>query len=155
MKILQDEKLRKRLAKAIALNCFRNSKLEDLHSGVYPSSKTGDYSDVEVDTPFSKIPWKNLSRFDDEEMKELMINVVDQTYTFLTNLSLPEFRSRLTELLENTDIEPEWNEPELIYPTLRRCPGNYDSSVEELDPREPKVIAQPKDFQEMFKCKTE
>jgi hypothetical protein len=40
--------LRKRLAKLMAHDCFRNTRLEDFHSGIYPSSKTGDYPDVKV-----------------------------------------------------------------------------------------------------------
>ena len=38
--------LRGRLAKFFARECFRNSKLEDLHTGKSRGSKTGDYSDV-------------------------------------------------------------------------------------------------------------
>jgi hypothetical protein len=32
--------VRKRLAKLMAHDCFRNTKLEDFHSVTYPSSKT-------------------------------------------------------------------------------------------------------------------
>jgi hypothetical protein len=47
-----NEVLRKRLAKFIALHCFRNTHvLEDLHSGEVPISESGDYSDVKVITP--------------------------------------------------------------------------------------------------------
>jgi hypothetical protein len=70
--IQHDEALRKRLPKLMAHDCF--------HSGKYPSSKTGDYSDVKVVSPFNEIPWKELSRLSDEEMKILMIDVVNQCY---------------------------------------------------------------------------
>ena len=40
--------LRKRLAKLMAHGYSRNTRLENFHSGIYPSSKTGDYSDVKV-----------------------------------------------------------------------------------------------------------
>ena len=40
--------IQQRLAKYLVLQCFRNSMLEDLHSGISPSSATGDYSDVTV-----------------------------------------------------------------------------------------------------------
>ena len=40
--IATNEVLRKRLAKLMALECFRNSKLEDLHAGIYPDSQSGD-----------------------------------------------------------------------------------------------------------------
>ena len=46
--IQHNEAVRKRLAKLMAHDCFRNTKLEDFHSGIYLSSKTGDYSDVNV-----------------------------------------------------------------------------------------------------------
>jgi hypothetical protein len=38
--------VRKRLAKLLASQCFRNSMLEDFHAGTVPSSQSGDYSDV-------------------------------------------------------------------------------------------------------------
>ena len=58
-RLLADEKVRKRLAKYVALHCFRNSGLEDHHSGITPSSQAGDYSDVKVVTPYGEIPWKH------------------------------------------------------------------------------------------------
>jgi hypothetical protein len=58
--------LRGRLAKFFALECFRNSKLEDLHTGKSPSSKTGDYSDIKVVTPYGEIPWNTLFRLNDK-----------------------------------------------------------------------------------------
>jgi hypothetical protein len=76
--IQHNETLRKRLAKLMAHDCFRNTKLEDFHSGKYPSSKTGDHSDVKVVSPFGEIPWKELPRLSDEEMKILMIDAVNQ-----------------------------------------------------------------------------
>jgi len=60
------------LAKAITALCVRNTFLEDLHSGLIPASKAGDYSDVRVVTPCGEIPWQKLSRISDEEMKRLM-----------------------------------------------------------------------------------
>jgi hypothetical protein len=40
---ISDPKLQKRLAKYMVLQCFRNSSLEDLHSGITQSSAGGDY----------------------------------------------------------------------------------------------------------------
>ena len=84
--IAKDELVMKRLAKLIALECFRNSKLEDLHAGIYPSSQSGDYSDVKVVTPYGEISWERLGRFSDDEMKVLMIDVVDRCYEFLSEI---------------------------------------------------------------------
>jgi len=75
--------LRAHLVKFVALECFRNSKLEEPHMGKSPRSKTGDYSDVKVVTPYGEIPWNDLSRLNDDEMKELMIDVVTAAGPFL------------------------------------------------------------------------
>ena len=74
--------LQQRLAKLIVLECFRNSALEDLHAGISPCSPAGDYSDVLVNSPYGEIPWPQVSRFSDEEMKRLMLDVVHRMYCF-------------------------------------------------------------------------
>jgi hypothetical protein len=81
--ISSNQVLMKRLAKYLAQQCFRNSFLEDLHAGITPDSKTGDYTDVLVRSPYGEIPWSRLSRLSDEEMKVLMIDVVNKTYRAL------------------------------------------------------------------------
>jgi hypothetical protein len=81
--LASDDVLLKRVAKLMAQQCFRNTELENLHSGKGPSSKSGDYSDVKVVSPFGEIPWPELSRLSDEEMKVLMVEVVNKTYSFL------------------------------------------------------------------------
>ena len=49
----------------------RNSQLEDLHSGITPSSMSGDFTDVKVVTPYGEIPWADLSRISDKELGPL------------------------------------------------------------------------------------
>jgi hypothetical protein len=39
-----DDQLRKRLAKLMAQQCFRNTELENLHAGKVPGSETGGQS---------------------------------------------------------------------------------------------------------------
>src|SRR5215469_1772000 len=78
--ISSNPELMKRLAKYLAQQCFRNTMLEDLHAGIVPDSQTGDYTDVVVRSPCGEIPWPRLSRLSDEEMKALMIDVVNKTY---------------------------------------------------------------------------
>jgi hypothetical protein len=73
-----------RLAKSLVEVCVRNTGLEDLHAGIFPATETGDYSDVKVISPFGEIPWTKLSRISDEEMKRLMIEIVDRVFTFLS-----------------------------------------------------------------------
>ena len=38
-----DEAVYAYLAKAIVLHCARNTRLEDLHAGIFPDSATGDH----------------------------------------------------------------------------------------------------------------
>jgi hypothetical protein len=104
--IQNNEVVRKRLAKAMARDCFRNTKLEDFHAGTFPSSKTGDdYSDVKVVSPDGEIGWERLSRLSDEEMKALMIDVVNHRCDFLKTLCGPFGDTIVAHL-------PRWNDPE-------------------------------------------
>src|SRR5580658_4703373 len=86
-----DKAIAAALAKAITAICVRNGFLEDLHSGITPSSKTGDYSDVKIVTPYGEIPWQSTSRISDEEMKCLMKEVVNNIFTFLCREDEPAF----------------------------------------------------------------
>ena len=70
--LIEDPVLLKRLAKYIVQQCFRNTVLEGYHAGTVPDSQIGDYSDVVVKSPFGEVPWRELSRISDEEMKALM-----------------------------------------------------------------------------------
>jgi hypothetical protein len=79
--------LRKRLAKLMAKFCFRDTKLEELHD-----------------------------RIIDEEMKALMIDVVDYCYDFLMGLCSPH-GADIIEDLKRRDELPEWNDP---VPMIRR-----------------------------------
>ena len=64
-----NEVVRKRLAKLMARDCFRNStKLEDIHAA---------------------------DQIDDQEMQDLMIDVVDHCYDFLMELCSPQARRSL------------------------------------------------------------
>lgn len=109
--IATNELVKRRLAKLMALDCFRNSKLEDLHAGIYPSSQTGDYSDVQVVTPYGEISWERLGRFSDDEMKLLMIDVVDRCYDFLSELLEQKSAAALIARLKLRDPLPRWNDP--------------------------------------------
>jgi hypothetical protein len=110
--IATDEVLRKRLAKWMALRCFRNSRLEDMHAGIYPDSRTGDYADVKVVSPFGEIPWAKLSRLDDDEMRLLMIDVVNRCYALLGELFDAPSGSRIVARLKQRDELPRWSDPE-------------------------------------------
>lgn len=104
--LITDTVLEQRPAKYMVEQCFRNSELEDLHAGTTPSSNTGDYSDVVVRTPFAEIPWRELSRFEDREMKALMIDVVNRTYRFINRLFSAGDRWRSTNSLSGSGPAP-------------------------------------------------
>src|SRR6185312_15824723 len=94
--------------------CVRNSSLEDLHAGVVPASMKGDYSDVKVTSPYGEIPWTKLSRISNDEMKRLMIEIVDRVYTLL---NYPD------ELAVLSPTARKWNSPRLdpkLMRTVRR-----------------------------------
>ncbi|MBI4821842.1 MAG: hypothetical protein HY791_36620 [Deltaproteobacteria bacterium] len=107
---LKNDVVRKRLAKLLVLQCFRNTFLEDLHAGITPNSRCGDFSDVMVTTPDGDIPWNELSRLSDDEMKRLMIDSVNHVYELLTSMASPRFWLVLEEL-SKADPLPEWFDP--------------------------------------------
>jgi hypothetical protein len=98
----------KLLAKAIALEAFRHP-LENLHAGKEPFSKTGDYSDVKVITPYGEIPWTELCRISDCEMEELMKEVVSKLYALLTGLDDQGVQAAI--MAHAYDFVTEWDDP--------------------------------------------
>jgi hypothetical protein len=114
LEISENDLLRGRLAKLMALECFRNSKLEDLHAGTFPSSKAGDYSDVKVVSPYGEIAWNDLGRLSDDEMKALMIDVVNRCDRFLAGLFITARGEAMIEALKEKDPIPKWNDPEAL-----------------------------------------
>lgn len=68
-----EKRIAAKLAKIMAMLCVRNTQLETLHAGLTPITRTGDYSDVFVlDADGRRIPWTEVSRFDEDEMRALM-----------------------------------------------------------------------------------
>lgn len=113
------------MAKAMALICVRNTQLETLHAGPGPVSHSGDYSDVIVtDANGRQIPWPEVSRISDAEMRELMREIVNRLYTFQLRLGEEEFRDYLDRQLTSTR---NWDEPRLDWNlagrTLREAAG--------------------------------
>ena len=79
-------------ARILALMCLRQSRLETLHRGLSPITRTGDYSDVVVvDAEGRRIPWPEVSRFDEDEMCDLMREIVNKIYTVFVKAEDPEF----------------------------------------------------------------
>jgi hypothetical protein len=106
-----EERIAARLAKVMAMMCVRNTKLEDIHAGLVPVTKTGDYSDVIVlDAEGRKIPWPEVSHIDDAQMRELMKDIVNRLYTFQMRFDDPKFQA----WVDRWDaVAAKWDEPEL------------------------------------------
>ncbi len=69
------------LARVMAVACVRNTQLETLHAGLTPVSYRGDGSDVVVeDAAGRRIPWSEVSRISDDEMRALMREIVDRLF---------------------------------------------------------------------------
>lgn len=92
----EEQRIAAQLARLMAVICVRNTRLEDLHAGRVPVSRTGDGSDVVVeDSDGNRIPWSEVSRIDDQEMRALMHEIVDRLYTFQLRIDDPEFRAEI------------------------------------------------------------
>lgn len=105
----EEEQMAAALAKAMAMICVRNTTLENLHAGKVPVTRTGDFSDVfVVDAEGNHIPWMEVSRFDDDEMRDLMRQVVNRLYTFQLRLGEPEFQAYVDRWL---GAARRWDEP--------------------------------------------
>jgi hypothetical protein len=95
----------------MAMICVRNSSLEDLHAGQVPTTRTGDYSDVfVVDADDRRIPWSDVSRIDDDEMRALMRDVVNRLYTFHLCAEEPGLQAAITRWMA---VASRWDEPAL------------------------------------------
>ena len=105
----------KQTAMTMSVNCVRNTVIENYHAGIVPQSKTGDYSDVKVVTPFGEIAWNELSCINDEEMKAFNIEVNNRIYTYLHAMFNPEYADVKEDFIKfcNTMYPHNWDEPVL------------------------------------------
>ena len=104
-----EQRVAARLAKIMAMICVRNSSLEDLHAGQVPTTRTGDYSDVfVVDADGRRIPWPDVSRIDDDEMRALMRDIVNRLYTFHLCADEAGLQAEVTRWMA---VASRWDEP--------------------------------------------
>jgi hypothetical protein len=106
----------KKEALKMAVTCVRNTVIENYHAGAFPQSKTGDYTDVKVVTPFGEIPWNELSRISDSEMKAFNKEVSNLIYTYLQSLLNPHFDKQIKEEFmkyANVFYPDNWDEPHI------------------------------------------
>ena len=108
----EDEKrFAARVAKVMAMMCVRNTRLEDLHTGLVPVTRTGDYSDVVVlDADGRRIPWLEASHIDDDQMRDLMRQIVNRLYTFHLKCDDTEFQNEIDRWMT---VAGKWDDPEL------------------------------------------
>ena len=93
--------LRKRLAKLLAHECFRASKkLEDMHTA---------------------------GSIGQEDMKELMIEVVNRTYLHLSAILSSNASPEIIEHLKEHDPVPNWDQPEMPDDVLKDAKRAYDA----------------------------
>ena len=99
------------LARIMALMCVRQSHLEDIHEGVPPVTRSGDYSDVVVvDADGRRIPWPEVAHLNQDEMRDLMREVVNKIYTFLVMSEEPDFQAFRDYVRPATG---NWDKPKL------------------------------------------
>ena len=80
------------IIETMVLVCVRNTRLEDIHAGLVPVNKNGDYLDgTVIDGAGRRIPWNDMSHFDDDAMRDLMRQIVDRVYTFQVKSDDPVF----------------------------------------------------------------
>ena len=126
------------LARIMALMCVRNSGIEDIHAGKSPVSRTGDFCDVlVVDAEERRIPWPEVSHFDDEVMADLMRQIVDRLYTFHVKSGDPDFQAILKRWMS---VALRWDAPKLDAGFMRaikarRAAGDEAGSANQAGPR--------------------
>jgi hypothetical protein len=106
-----EKRIAAKLAKIMAMLCVRNTQLETLHAGLTPITRTGDYSDVFVlDADGRRIPWTEVSRIDENEMRTLMRDIVNRLYTFHLHADEPKLQATIERWMGVAD---KWDAPEI------------------------------------------
>lgn len=115
-----EQRVAAHLAKILAMICVRNSSLEELHAGQVPTTRTGDYSDVfVVDADGRSIPWPDVSRIDNDEMRALMRDIVNRLYTFHICADAPGLQADVARWIA---VASRWDEPAIDPNMLARRP---------------------------------
>ncbi len=113
-----EKRIAAELARIMAMLCVRNTQLETLHAGLTPVTRTGDYSDVFVmDADGRRIPWTEVSRIDDDEMRELKQELVNRLYTIHLEANDPKLRATIERWM---DAATRWDEPEIDHRMISR-----------------------------------
>jgi hypothetical protein len=112
------EKSQSEFAKIMTAACVRRGYLEKLHAGKTPITRTGDYSDVKViDAEGREIPWNQVSRINQDEMKSLITGVVNRIHTFLARTVFAPTQDKAFEQALDRTAAPwtkAWDEPKYL-----------------------------------------
>ena len=127
---LSTQKSQSEFAKLMTAACVRRGFLEQLHAGVTPVTRTGDYSDVKViDAEGREIPWNEVSRINQDEMKTLMTGVVNRIHTFLARTLFSAGEDKAFVQALDRAAAPwikKWDEPEFLADFLMPQPGKHE-----------------------------
>ena len=97
--------------------------------GIRPEHRDTTHHDSDtLRAPWSadgrRIPWTEVSHFDDETMRALMRQVVDRLYTFQMRAEEPGFLERIARWM---DVASRWAEPKLDESFLPQSAGRVNS----------------------------
>ena len=110
-----------KLAKTMAMLCVRNTHLETIHAGKTPVTRTGEWTDVTVvDADGNRIPWNDVSRITDDEMRDLMRDIVNRLYTFHLCADEPGLQAEIERWMA---VARQWDEPEIDTMMLKQKSG--------------------------------
>ena len=113
------------LIRTMVVTCVKNTLIEDVHAGLTPVTKTGDYTDVTViDADGRRIPWPDVSHIDDDQMRDLMLQVVDRLHTFTVRSNALDFLDRIGPWM---DVASRWDEPKLDESFLPQAAARSES----------------------------
>src|ERR1700690_1477242 len=112
------KKSQSEFSKMMAAACVRRGYLEKLHAGFPPVTRSGDYSDVKViDAEGREIPWNQVSRINQDEMKTLMTGVVNRIHTFLARTLFSATEDKAFEQALDRDAASwtkAWDDPKYL-----------------------------------------
>jgi hypothetical protein len=127
---LSPKKSQGEFAKIMTAACVRRGYLEKLHAGITPVTRTGDYSDVKViDAEGRKIPWNQVSRINQNEMKTLIIGVVNRIHTFLARTLFSTTEDKAFQQALDRAATPwtkAWDEPRYLADFLMPHPEKQE-----------------------------
>jgi hypothetical protein len=106
-----EKRIAAKLAKTMAMLCVRNTRLENIHAGKAPVTRTGEWSDVTVaDGDGNRIPWTDVSHINDDEMRDLMRDIVNRLYTFHLCADEPGLQAEIEKWMA---VAGQWDEREI------------------------------------------